>query len=253
MSQLQSLCVVPRMRTLTNHLMKKYYAGRPHPYRIFQSRVENIIQTGAQTILDAGCGRSAMLLRELTPQPRMLIGMDLVAFEGIPSQNIFLINGDVSRIPLRDCTIDCIYSRSVFEHLVNPCAVYKDMYRVLKPGGRLVILTANIWDYATLMAILIPGFLHPRIVKFVEGRGEDDTFPTVYRSNTYSAIKRHAEKAGFIIEEFEYLSQYPNYLTFNGFLFFLGTCYEHLIRKIEALRFFRGWIMAVLKKPQRSQ
>lgn len=105
------------------------------------------------------------------------------------------------------------------------------------------------WDYGTLIARLIPGSLHGRIVKFVEGREEEDTFPTFYRTNTSSAIKRFAEDAGFNIEKLEYLSQYPNYLLFNGFLFFLGTCYEHLIRKLHSLRFLRGWIMVVLRKP----
>lgn len=237
------------MRKLTHHLLAKYYSGKLHPYKIFQSKVEDLITSGAEIILDAGCGRTASLLKELSPKPRMLIGMDLIAFDDPMSENIHLINADVSRIPLADCSVDCICSRSVFEHLVNPRAAYAEMYRVLKPGGYLVILTANMWDYGTLMAIVIPGFLHPRIVKVVEGRQEEATFPTVYKSNTYSAIRRHAEKAGFHIEQFEYLSQYPNYLMFNSLIFFLGTCYEHLIRKTKSLAFLRGWILAVLRKP----
>jgi hypothetical protein len=35
---------------------------------------------------------------------------------------------------------------------------------------------------------------------------------------------------------------------FNGALFLLGTAYEKLISRFEALHFLRGWILVVLKK-----
>jgi hypothetical protein len=34
---------------------------------------------------------------------------------------------------------------------------------------------------------------------------------------------------------------------FNGALFFLGTCYDKLVCRFEALRFLRGWIMVTLR------
>ena len=51
------------------------------------------------------------------------------------------------------------------------------------------------------------------------------------------------------VESFDYLSQYPNYLMFNGVLFFLGTCFEKLIARFEVLRILRGWIIVTLRKP----
>jgi hypothetical protein len=64
-----------------------------------------------------------------------------------------------------------------------------------------------------------------------------------------------AASAGLVVESFEsfesfeYLSQYPNYLMFNGGLHFLGICYEKLIRRFDTLRFLRGWITVTLRKP----
>ena len=55
------------------------------------------------------------------------------------------------------------------------------------------------------------------------------------------------------VESFVYLSQYPNYLMINGVLFFIGMCYEKLIRRFEALRFLRGWILVTLRKPPRIE
>lgn len=79
---------------------------------------------------------------------------------------------------------------------------------------------------------------------------EEDTFPTAYRTNTRTDVERLAASAGLRVESFEYLSQYPNYLMFNGALFFLGVCYEKLISRFEALRILRGWILVTLRKPE---
>lgn len=89
----------------------------------------------------------------------------------------------------------------------------------------------------------------PRIVSTVEGRAEEDTFQTAYRTNTRADVERLAASARLTVESFEYLSQYPNYLMFNAGLFFLGTCYEKLISRFDSLGFLRGWILVTLRKP----
>jgi SAM-dependent methyltransferase len=136
----------------------------------------------------------------------------------------------------------------VFEHLTDPESVYREFARVLKPGGRIVFLTPNRWDYGTLIARAVPNRFHARIVKAVEGREEEDTFPTAYRTNTRRDVERLAGSSGFRIEDFRYLSQYPNYLMFNGFLFALGTAFEKVVSRVHVLRFLRGWIMVTLRK-----
>ena len=113
----------------------------------------------------------------------------------------------------------------------------------------MIFLTANMWDYGTLVARLVPNRFHARVVKVVEGREEEDTFPTAYKTNTRSDVDRLSADAGLRVASFEFLSQYPNYLMFNGLLFLIGTGFEKLISRFEALRFLRGWIMVTLVKP----
>jgi hypothetical protein len=38
---------------------------------------------------------------------------------------------------------------------------------------------------------------------------------------------------------------------FNGPLFLVATGYEKLLRRVRPLRFLQGWILAVLRKPER--
>jgi SAM-dependent methyltransferase len=237
------------MSALAHRLLDRWYRGVPHPYALFEQRVGTLVDTHRiDTLLDAGCGRTVPVLRKFSGRAKRLIGVELVEFTDVPA-GIETHNSDLARLPLPDASVDLIMSRSVFEHLTEPAAVYREFARVLRPGGRVVFLTANMWDYGTLVARLVPNRLHGSIVKAVEGRAEEDTFPTAYQTNTRKDVDRLAAGAGLQVESFEYLSQYPNYLLFNGVLFAIGTAYEKLVSKVHALRFLRGWILVTLRKP----
>ena len=235
------------MTAFSEKLLRKYYVDSPHPYRLFEQHVDSHLKSSG-TLLDAGCGRTVPVLKKYLGRAERLIGVELVDFTDIPP-GIEAHNADLAKIPLPDACVDLIMSRSVFEHLTDPESVYREFSRILRPGGLVVFLTANMWDYGTLVARLVPNRFHAKIVKHVEGRAEEDTFPIAYKTNTHRDVDRLAASAGLTVESFQYLSQYPNYLMFNGALFFFGMCYEKIINRFEWLRFLRGWIMVTLRKP----
>ncbi|MDE2614300.1 MAG: class I SAM-dependent methyltransferase [Burkholderiales bacterium] len=234
---------------LSQRLLARWYGGVPHPYRLFEQRVDALLGSGGKVLLDAGCGRTVPVLRKYLGRAERLIGIELVDFTDVPP-GIETHKSDLARLPIADASVDLIMSRSVFEHLTDPDSVYREFARVLAPGGRVVFLTANMYDYGTLVARTIPNRFHARIVRTVEGRAEEDTFPTAYKTNTRRDVLRLAAQSGMQVEQFEYLSQYPNYLMFNGLLFALGTVFEKIVSRFDALRLLRGWIMVTLVKPQ---
>lgn len=236
------------MSALAKRLLEKYYGDQVHPYREFENRALDLIDKDTKTLLDAGCGRALPVLRKFVGKVPRLIGVELVEFTDVPD-GIEVQNTDLAKLSLQDASVDLIISRSVFEHLTEPGQVYAEFSRVLRPGGKIIFLTANMWDYGTLVARAIPNRFHAKIVKRVEGREEEDTFPTAYKTNTRSDVDRLAKAARLRVIEFDYISQYPNYLLFNGPLFFLGMCYEKLISRFDRLRWLRGWILVTLEKP----
>jgi ubiquinone/menaquinone biosynthesis C-methylase UbiE len=238
-----------QMSVLAQRLKNRYFK-QDHPYRVFEREVERYLRP-EHTLLDAGCGRTAPILAKYSGNARRLIGIDTVEFD--PSvKELELYRADLGTIPLEHNCVDVVMARSVMEHVTDPARVYAEIYRVLKPGGHFIFLTANLWDYASLVAKMIPNRFHPWIVSRTEGREEQDVFPVAYRTNTRSAIDKWTKQAGFEIVSFVYLGQYPSYFMFNGFLFLLATSYEKLIGKIPALNSLQGWIFVTLRKPAAS-
>lgn len=234
------------MSKLAERLRERFYGDDTHPYHILERAVEARLRP-TDTLLDAGCGRTAPVLMRFRGKAGRLVGVDLVDFT-TEIDGVELIKGDLASIPLPEASVDVVMARSVMEHVTDPMAVYTELGRVLRPGGRLIFLTGNLWDYAALIAMAVPNRLHPWIVARTEGRAESDVFPTAYKTNTRGAVERWARATGFEIESFRYLTQYPSYFLFNAPLFLLATGYEKVIRNIEGFRFLRGWIFAVLQK-----
>jgi SAM-dependent methyltransferase len=239
------------MSALAERLRNKYFGSQVHPYRTLEAEVDRLLRP-EETLLDAGCGRGAPVLRKYVGRARSLIGVDVVDFRD-PVPGVRMIQGDLGRMDVQTGSVDIVMSRSVMEHVADPAAVYSEIYRVLRPGGRFVFLTPNLWDYASLIAKCVPNRLHPWIVARTEGRAEEDVFPVCYRTNTRGAVYRWAQRTGFQVQSFGYLGQYPGYFLFNGALFLLATAYEKTISRFDALGFLRGWIFAVLRKPDTAR
>ena len=70
---------------------------------------------------------------------------------------------------------------------------------MLKSGGKLIFHTPNKFGYTTLLARMIPEFIKKKLVYFLQGRKEEDVFPTYYRINSRSQIARLADLSGFYV------------------------------------------------------
>jgi SAM-dependent methyltransferase len=94
-------------------------------------------------IIDLGCSTGYLLedLRDTYPG-RRLIGVDLVApglakaHELLP--DAWLLRADVCDLPLADSSVDAVVSANLLEHVPDDRGALREVFRILKPGGRAV-------------------------------------------------------------------------------------------------------------------
>ena len=168
---------------------RKYYAGRKFHDSLYRDLIRRYLRPGAR-LLDAGCGRYLRFCREFAPEAHV-VGIDLEeTFETDNQQPPFAVRGDLGALPFPSGYFDMVISRSVVEHLEDPPRVFREFCRVLQPGGKVVIITPNKYDYVSVIAAITPYWLHRALVSRIFQVPEDDVFPTLYRANTMSAMRK---------------------------------------------------------------
>lgn len=228
-------------------IFQKYYAGRKFHDALYRDAILGQVQPG-QHVLDAGCGRYLKFCLELSGVAHM-IGIDLeTVLETDNCAPPFGVRGDVNDLPFRSAHFDMVISRSVIEHLQDPGQVFGEFFRVLKPGGSIVVITPNKYDYVSLIAAVTPYRLHRALVSRIFHVSADDVFPTLYRANTISSMRKSLVATGFVNVHVDAVNHYPAYLSFSPVLYRLGILYERLT-STKPLKGLRSSLLCVAQKP----
>ena len=96
-------------------------------------------------VLDVGCGkgRFARVLFERHPQAS-IVGFDLAEamLQRVPA-GISACAGSMTALPFRAEVFDCAYATESLEHAIDIEAAVSEICRMVKPGGRIVIIDKN--------------------------------------------------------------------------------------------------------------
>lgn len=110
------------------------------------------------TVLDAGCGYGPVA-RTLTQEFGFHVtGIDLIHDRLVKSNTINVsgghhidsINADYQYLPFADQTFDGVYTMETLVHAHDYHQVLREFFRVLKPGGRLVLFEYSIPNLQTV-------------------------------------------------------------------------------------------------------
>ncbi len=199
----------PRRRLRHNYFL---------PADWYEATVANAVTQGCDW-LDVGGGSSPFpdnpkLAEQLAARAGRFVGVD-------PSANVFdnPYTREKHQAFIEDYTapapFDLATLRMVAEHVTDPAAVIGALARLLRPGGRAIIFTVDLWSPITVVSRAVPFDLHHPVKKFLWGGEEKDTFPTAYRMNTRRKLKKLFARDGFREAEFAWvddcsaLSRFP--------------------------------------------
>ncbi len=109
-----------------------------------------------ECLVDVGCG-AGDFLRALGPRVRTYVGVDLVKYERFPSDGDarFVIADLNGRIPIEDASADVVASVETIEHLENPRGFMRELVRLTRPGGLVLITTPNQLSLLSKLSLVV--------------------------------------------------------------------------------------------------
>jgi len=178
-----------------------------------------------EKLLEIGCGRGDFLA-SFKRLGLNCYGVDISNFSSVNLTGIKVEKVDVSQdaLPYEDNSFDIVYHKSLIEHLYSPDYLMKETHRVLKPGGRIIILTP---DWVSQMKVFYEDFTHSRPY---------DLTSLSDLLNIYGFSKVETK----LFYQLPVLWYHPWLKILSGFLqIFISTPTARRLTKISGIKFFR--------------
>lgn len=125
-----------------------------HSFRVRRVRLLELLGKGAGRVLDIGCGPGVMT-RDILDRGWEYVGTDIAPamidearrrFAG--DQRATFSVGPVEHIDAPAASFDAVVAMGLVEYLADDALALREMHRVLKPGGRLLVSLPNWWSPA---------------------------------------------------------------------------------------------------------
>jgi arsenite methyltransferase len=154
------------------------------------------------TVLDlgSGAGNDCFVARAETGDEGKVIGIDFTPAmiekaranaEKLGFENVEFIQGDIDKMPLEENTVDVIVSNCVLNLVPDKETVFREMFRVTKPGGHFsisdIVLAGELPEALKKDAMMYAGC--------VSGAIQKDEYINLIRKNGFENITVQKEKA----------------------------------------------------------
>ena len=143
--------------------------------RFFEEKIKEIAKENY--IVDVGGGHPFQ--KRLAKFRDLFTGKKYLTMDSAPEYGPDVV-GDAHSLPFRDSTVGAILSISVFEHLRDPKKAAEEVYRVLKPGGKLLLYTHFIYPYHARRGVYSDYF-----------RFTDEGLAHLFKKFSHVEIKKH--------------------------------------------------------------
>jgi 2-polyprenyl-3-methyl-5-hydroxy-6-metoxy-1,4-benzoquinol methylase len=154
-------------------------------------------------VLDVGCS-SGYLARPLAERGNTIVGLELDPEAARAAEKFceLVLVGDVEtmHLPLEPGSFDVVLGGDVIEHLRDPTATLARLRPYLRPGGRVVLSTPNVANWAIRLSLL-------------SGRWRYTDRGILDRSHTHlftkATLAETLERAGYRVERIDFSVPVP--------------------------------------------
>ena len=151
--------------------------------------------TGDALDFGAGQGYFASLLRT-RGLFRQVVAADLMPRPGAMAEGVEWLQADLNdRMAVADGSFDTVTAVEVIEHLENPRAMLRECFRVLRPGGLLLMTTPNNESLRSLLNLLLRGHY---------AAFGDHSYPAHITALLRIDLLRVSREAGFVGQSISY-------------------------------------------------
>lgn len=159
-----------------------------------QNIFNRLIADDCTSILEAGCGSAIDLSNIQNKNSPKRYGLDYSfnavrlnkkIYEKIGKFNF--ICGDLLALPFKSNSFDLVFNAGVIEHFEDPLIPLREMIRVTKKGGYIVVIVPNTFSLIVLMKHML------NILNKISG-GKIRPWPVWERSFNYFSLKKLSKK-----------------------------------------------------------
>ena len=152
---------------------------------------------GEGKLLDFGAGKGTLTTRLYrTGRFTRITAVDITPRPADLPEPIGWISADLNdALPFSDGGLDVIIATEVIEHLENPRFVAREWYRLLRPGGQLLLSTPNNESLRSILALIFRGHY---------AHFGQESYPAHITALLRKDLERILAEAGFARPSFHY-------------------------------------------------
>jgi 2-polyprenyl-3-methyl-5-hydroxy-6-metoxy-1,4-benzoquinol methylase len=163
---------------------------------IYATVIDVLAKRGAAGVLaDVGCGagRFCELVRDRFVR---YIGIDALRFDGLPADVDFrAADLDVTALPIATGEVDVVVSLETIEHLENPRAFVRELVRITRPQGIVVVTTPNQLSALSLLTL---------VTRQQFSAFQENSYPAHRTALLETDLRRIAAESGLVDVEITY-------------------------------------------------